>query len=217
MKNKYSKTLLDGVIFNNPTFMLVLGTCPTLAMTAKTMDAFGMGISVLFVLTFSNIIISSLRKVIPNSVRIPAFIVVIATLVTILKLFLNKYIPDLYGSMGTFLPLIVVNCIILGRAEAFASKNTVMMSAVDGIANGIGFTLALVVLGSVREILGAGAWFGLKLWDFTIPFFSQPAGAFVVYGLAIALFVYIMDTVQRSIRIKKTKEISKQNLLGEVA
>ncbi len=217
MKNKYMKTFLDGILFNNPTFVLVLGTCPTLAMTSNASDAFGMGISVIFVLTFSNIIISALRKVIPNAVRIPAFIVIIATLVTILKLFLNKFMPDLYGSMGTFLPLIVVNCIILGRAEAFASKNTVASSAIDGLANGIGFTISLVIMGSVREILGAGKWFGLKLWDFSIPFFSKPAGAFIVYGLSIALFVFIMDYVQRQVRIKKTRMLSEAQFEKEEA
>ncbi len=217
MKNRYAKTFMDGVLFNNPTFMLVLGTCPTLAMTSNATDAFGMGVSVIFVLTFSNIIISALRKIIPNAVRIPAFIVVIATLVTLLKLFLNKFVPDLYGSMGTFLPLIVVNCIILGRAEAFASKNPVGYSAVDGLANGIGFTLALLVLGVVREVLGAGRLFGLKLWDFSIPFFSKPAGAFIVYGLAIAVFVWIMDSAQRAARIRRTRLLEDIRPVGEVA
>lgn len=122
MKNRYGKILLDGVLFDNPTFVLVLGTCPTLAMTSSATDAFGMGVSVLFVLLLSNMIISALRRVIPNAVRIPAYIVVIATLVTLLRLFLNKFIPDLYSSMGTFLPLIVVNCIILGRAAKASSS-----------------------------------------------------------------------------------------------
>lgn len=205
MKNKYGKIALDGVIFNNPTFVLVLGTCPTLAMTSTATDAFGMGVSVLIVLVLSNIIISALRRLIPNAVRIPAYIVVIATLVTLLKLFLNKYLPDLYSSMGTFLPLIVVNCMILGRAEAFASKNTVLSSAVDGIANGVGFTVALVIMGVIREFLGAGAIFGLKIMDFSIGFFSMPMGAFVVYGICIALFIYVLDNIQRARRIKKAK------------
>lgn len=205
MKNKYGKIALDGVIFNNPTFVLVLGTCPTLAMTSTATDAFGMGVSVLIVLVLSNIIISALRRLIPNAVRIPAYIVVIATLVTLLKLFLNKYLPDLYSSMGTFLPLIVVNCMILGRAEAFASKNTVLSSAVDGIANGVGFTVALVIMGVIREFLGAGAIFGLKIMDFSIGFFSLPMGAFVVYGICIALFIYVLDNIQRARRIKKAK------------
>lgn len=205
MNNKYGKIALDGMIFNNPTFVLVLGTCPTLAMTSTASDAFGMGVSVLVVLVLSNIIIAALRKLIPNAVRIPAYIVVIATLVTLLKLFLNKYVPDLYASMGTFLPLIVVNCIILGRAEAFASKNKVLESAVDGVANGVGFTAALVVMGIIREFLGAGSVFGLKIMDFGIGFFSMPMGAFVVYGICIAIFTYVLDSVQRARRIKKSK------------
>lgn len=215
MNNKYGKIALNGLIFNNPTFMLVLGTCPTLAMTSKAMDAFGMGVSVIFVLTLSNIIISALRKVIPNAVRIPAYIVIIATLVTILKLFLNKMLPDLYSSMGTFLPLIVVNCIILGRAEAFASKNKVLDSALDGIFTGLGFMVALVIMGIIREFIGSGSIFGLKIMEFSIPFFSMPMGAFIVYGLCIALFVYVIDCVQRSRRIKKAELLHAEILNGE--
>ncbi len=215
MNNKYGKIAINGLIFNNPTFMLVLGTCPTLAMTSKAMDAFGMGVSVIFVLTLSNIIISALRKLIPNTVRIPAYIVIIATLVTILKLFLNKFVPDLYSSMGTFLPLIVVNCIILGRAEAFASKNKVLDSALDGIFTGAGFMVALVIMGIIREFIGSGSIFGLKIMDFSIPFFSMPMGAFIVYGLCIAGFVQIVDCVQRSRRIKKARLLHEEILNGE--
>ncbi len=205
-KNKYGKIFADGIIFNNPTFMLVLGTCPTLAMTSSAISAFGMGVSVLVILTLSNIVISALRKVIPNAVRIPAYIVVIATLVTVLKLFLDKVIPPLYDMMGTFLPLIVVNCLILGRAEAFASKHGVFESALDGIANGAGFTVALVIMGIIREFLGAGSFFGIEiLGGFKIPFFSTPMGAFIVYGLCIAAFVAIIETAQRHSRIKKTR------------
>lgn len=215
MNNKYGKIAINGLIFNNPTFMLVLGTCPTLAMTSKAMDAFGMGVSVIFVLTLSNIIISALRKLIPNTVRIPAYIVIIATLVTILKLFLNKFVPDLYSSMGTFLPLIVVNCIILGRAEAFASKNKVLDSALDGIFTGAGFMVALVIMGIIREFIGSGSIFGLKIMDFSIPFFSMPMGAFIVYGLCITGFVQIVDCVQRSRRIKKARLLHEEILNGE--
>ena len=205
MKNKYGKIALDGLLFNNPTFMLVLGTCPTLAMTSNATDAFGMGVSVIFVLTLSNIIISALRKLIPSTVRIPAYIVVIATLVTLLKLFLNKFLPDLYSAMGTFLPLIVVNCIILGRAEAFASKNGVLASAVDGLSTGAGFTGALVIMGVIREFIGSGSIFGLQIMDFGIPFFTMPMGAFIVYGLCIAVFVFVLDNVHRAQRIRKTR------------
>lgn len=213
--NKTAKTFLDGAIFSNPVFVLVLGTCPTLAMTSNAFDAFGMGISVIFVLTFSNMIIASLRKIIPNSVRIPSYIVIIATLVTLLKLFLNKFLPDLYSSMGTFLPLIVVNCIILGRAEAFASKNTVYLSMVDGIANGVGFTLALTIMGTIREFIGKGSIFGLKIMEFSIPFFSKPVGAFIVFGLSIALFNFVMETVGRSRRIKQNRLLSGEALAKE--
>ena len=205
MKNKYGKIALDGLLFNNPTFMLVLGTCPTLAMTSNATDAFGMGVSVIFVLTLSNIIISALRKLIPSTVRIPAYIVVIATLVTLLKLFHNKFLPDLYSAMGTFLPLIVVNCIILGRAEAFASKNGVLASAVDGLSTGAGFPGALVIMGVIREFIGSGSIFGLQIMDFGIPFFTMPMGAFIVYGLCIAVFVFVLDNVQRAQRIRKTR------------
>lgn len=211
--NKYGKIVMDGLIFSNPTFMLVLGTCPTLAMTSSAISAFGMGVSVLIILTISNIVISALRKVIPNAVRIPAYIVVIATLVTVLKLFLDKMIPSLYEMMGTFLPLIVVNCLILGRAEAFASKNGVLGSAVDGLSNGAGFTVALVLMGIIREFLGAGSFFGIEiLGGFKISFFSTPMGAFIVYGLCIAGFVAIMDSVQRRSRIKKNKLLNGDQL-----
>ena len=191
--NKYKKITLDGVIFSNPTFMLVLGTCPTLAMIkSSATSAVGMGLCVLVVLTLSNMIISALRKVIPNQVRIPCYIVIIATLVTLVQMVLEKFLPSLYDSLGTFLALIVVNCIVLGRAEAFANKHTVLESAVDGIAN--------------------GSVFGLKIMDFKIAMFSSPAGAFIVYGLSIALFTYIIDVFQRSRRVKANK-IARENLL----
>lgn len=211
--NKYKKITLDGVIFSNPTFMLVLGTCPTLAMIkSSATSAAGMGLCVLVVLTLSNMIISALRKVIPNQVRIPCYIVIIATLVTLVQMVLEKFLPSLYDSLGTFLALIVVNCIVLGRAEAFANKHTVLESAVDGIANGLGFTLALTVMGIVCEFLGSGSIFGLKIMDFKIAMFSSPAGAFIVYGLSIALFTYIIDVFQRSRRVKANK-IARENLL----
>lgn len=211
--NKYKKITLDGIIFSNPTFMLVLGTCPTLAMIkSSATSAAGMGLCVLVVLTLSNIIISALRKVIPNQVRIPCYIVVIATLVTLVQMVLEKFVPSLYDSLGTFLALIVVNCIVLGRAEAFASKHTVLESAVDGIANGLGFTVALTVMGIVCEFLGSGSVFGLKIMNFKIALFSSPAGAFIVYGLSIALFTYIIDVFQRSRRVKANK-IARENLL----
>lgn len=215
--NKYKKITLDGLIFQNPTFMLVLGTCPTLGLITSATSAAGMGLTVLVVLTLSNIIISALRKVIPNSVRVPCYIVVIATLVTLVRMVLDKFLPDLYDSLGGFLALIVVNCIILGRAEAFANKHTVLESAVDGLANGLGFTCALTIMGIVCEILGSGSLFGLHLWDFTIGIFATPgAGTFLIYGISIALFVYIIDNFERGRRVKANK-LARENLLKEAA
>lgn len=213
--NKYKKITLDGIIFNNPTFMLVLGTCPTLAMIkSSAMSALGMGACVIIVLTLSNMIISALRKVIPNEVRIPCYIVIIATLVTLVQMVLEKFLPDLYDSLGTFLALIVVNCIVLGRAEAFANKHTVPESALDGLANGIGFTIALTLMGIICEFLGSASLFGVKMpWSFKIKFFSTPAGAFVVYGLSIAVFTYCMDTFLRAKRVK-ANAVSRENLLN---
>ncbi len=215
--NKYKKITLDGIIFNNPTFMLVLGTCPTLAMIkSSAMSAVGMGLCVVVVLTLSNMIISALRKIIPNEVRIPCYIVIIATLVTLVQMVLEKFVPDLYDSLGTFLALIVVNCIVLGRAEAFANKHTVLESAVDGLANGLGFTLALGFMGIICELLGSASLFGVKMpWTFKIKIFSTPAGAFIVYGLCIAIFTYIMDKFMLSRRIKENV-IAREKLLDKI-
>lgn len=203
---KYKKITLDGILFNNPTFMLVLGTCPTLGLIASALSAFEMGLAVLVILTLSNMIISAFRKIIPNEVRIPAYIVIIATLVTFVRMFLYKMLPDMYDALGGFLALIVVNCIILGRAEAFANKHNVLESAVDGIANGVGFTLALTIMGVICEFLGSGSIFGMHIMNFSIGMFSKPAGTFIVYGLCIAIFVYVMETVQRAIRVNQNKK-----------
>lgn len=202
MKNKYGKITLDGLIFSNPTFMLVLGTCPTLGLISSATSAAGMGLTVVVILTLSNMLISLLRKIVPNQVRIPCYIVIIATLVTLARMILEKFVPDLYDSLGGFLALIVVNCIILGRAEAFANKHTVLESAVDGLANGFGFTIALTIMGIICEFLGSGSIFGLKIMSFTIGMFATPAGSFIVYGISIAVFTYIIDTFQRARRIK---------------
>lgn len=185
---KYQNIAVNGLLKNNPTLRLVLGTCPTLALSTVAMNGIGMGLAVTFILICSNALISLLRKVIPNAVRIPAFVLIIATFVTIVRMLLDKFVPDLYESLGVYLPLIVVNCIILGRAESFASKNPVFDSALDGLFNGLGFTLAITSISIVREILGAGALFGVRLWDFKIAFFASSAGAFFVYGLFIAIF-----------------------------
>ncbi len=214
--NKYKRITLDGLIFQNPTLMLVLGTCPTLALIKSATSAAGMGLTVLVVLTLSNIIISALRKVIPNAVRIPCYIVVIATLVTFVRMVLEKFLPSLYDSLGGFLALIVVNCIILGRAEAFANKHTVLESAVDGIANGLGFTCALTLMGIICEFFGSGSLFGLKIMNFKIAMLATPAGAFLVYGLAIAVFTYVLDCFEKSKRVKANR-IARENLLKEGA
>ncbi len=212
--NKYKNYALDGLIFQNPTFILVLGTCPTLGLINSAFSAMGMGLTVLVVLTLSNIIISSLRKVIPNEVRIPCYIVIIATLVTFIRMFLEKFIPSLYDSLGTFLALIVVNCIILGRAEAFANKHTVLESTVDGVANGLGFTAALTIMGVICEFFGKGSLFGLQIMNFKISMLTSPAGSFMIYGLCIAVFTYIVDGVVRAKRVKANK-LARENMLKE--
>lgn len=211
MKNDYKKIIFDGIITNNPTLRLVLGTCATLALTTSAINGLGMGLTVTFILICSNVIISLLRKIIPNEVRIPAFVLIIATFVTVVRMVLNKFMPSLYESMGVFLPLIVVNCIILGRAEAFASKNNVLASAADGLANGLGFTAALTVMGIIREILGSGSFFGVQLWNFRIDFFTNSAGAFFVYGICIAIFNYIYDKIQFN-RTKKRLLNGEENI-----
>ena len=195
MKTSYKKIAVDGLITSNPTLKLVLGTCPTLALTTMAMNGIGMGFAVTFVLICSNVLVSLLRKTIPNQVRIPAFVLIIATFVTIVRLVLDKFLPDLYESLGLYLPLIVVNCIILARAESFASKNAPLAAATDGLFMGLGFTAALTLMGAVRELLGAGAIFGVKLWDFSIAFFSSSAGAFFTYGVFIALFSLISGII----------------------
>ena len=204
---KYGKIAYDGLITNNATFKLVLGTCATLGMSTSAVNSFGMGLSVTVVLLLSNVIISLLRKAIPNAVRIPAFVVIIATMVTLLRMVLEKYIPDLYDAMGVFLPLIVVNCVILGRAEAFASKQPVLDSAVDGIFTGLGLTCALTLIGIIREFLGSGSFFGIQVMDFKIGFFTNAAGAFFVYGICIALFVLITGQVDKARRAKHARAL----------
>lgn len=205
MKTDFRKIAKDGLVSSNPTLKLVLGTCPTLALTTAAMNGVGMGLAVTFVLICSNVIISLLRRAIPKEVRIPAFILIIATFVTIVRLALDYFLPDIYESLGLYLPLIVVNCIILARAESFASKNTAIASAADGLFMGAGFTLALTAMGAVRELLGSGAVFGYKLWDFSIGFFSSNAGAFFTYALFIALFALITDKISERAKAKKNR------------
>lgn len=183
------KVLLNGIIKENPTFVLLLGMCPTLGTTSSAINGMSMGLATMFVLICSNIVIALIKNLIPDMVRIPAFIVVIASFVTALQMCMQAFVPEIYATLGLFIPLIVVNCIILGRAEAFASKNGVVSSFFDGVGMGLGFTLALTLLGAVRELLGTGKIFGFEVWieDFGMLMFVLPPGAFIVLGYLIAL------------------------------
>lgn len=210
-KTNIKKIAVDGVVSQNPTLKLVLGTCPTLALTTMAMNGIGMGAAVTFVLICSNVLISILRKVIPNQVRIPAFVLIIATFVTIVRLVMDKLMPDLYASLGLYLPLIVVNCIILARAESFASKNGVFASALDGLFTGLGFTIALTLMGAVRELLGSGAIFGIQLFDFSIGFFASSAGAFFTYAIFIALFSLCSNLISKKKKKSAYKKLTAQN------
>ncbi|MBP3331562.1 MAG: electron transport complex subunit E [Tidjanibacter sp.] len=189
--------LLNGILKNNPVFVLVLGMCPTLATTTSAINGLGMGAATMFVLICSNIVISLLKNVIPDKVRIPCFIVVIASFVTIVQLIMQAYAASLYETLGVFIPLIVVNCIILGRAEAFASKNDVLSAAMDGIGVGLGFTLSLTLIGVVREFLGSGSVFGIDIYngDGALIFIMAP-GAFMVLGYMMILFNKMMAKVK---------------------
>lgn len=184
------KNFLKGIIRENPVLVLVLGTCPTLAVTTSVMNALGMGVAATAVLLCSNMAISALRRVIPDSVRIPCYIVLIAGFVTMVEMLMHAFVPDLYEALGIFLSLIVVNCIILGRAEMYASKNGVVDSAIDALGMGVGFTLALFLMASLREIFGAGSWCGIEipfLADHSISILTLAPGGFFVFGCLIAL------------------------------
>lgn len=186
---KYLKPLYNGIIKENPTFVLMLGMCPTLAVTTSAMNGMGMGLTTMAVLIMSNFVISALRNIIPSRMRIPAYIVIVASLVTVVQLLLQGYIPSLYDTLGIYIPLIVVNCIILGRAEAFASKNNPLLSIMDGLGMGLGFTFALTCIGLVREILGAGTFFSMSLpISFEpITIFVMAPGAFFILALLTAI------------------------------
>ena len=183
------KVLMNGIIKENPTFVRLLGMCPTWGTTSSALNGMSMGLATTFVLVCSNVVISLIKNLIPDMVRIPAFIVVIASFVTALQMCMQAFVPDIYATLGLFIPLIVVNCIILGRAEAFASKNGVVPSFFDGVGMGLGFTIALTVLGAVREILGTGKIFGLEVWpeDYGMLMFVLAPGAFIVLGYLIAI------------------------------
>ena len=200
-KSKLS-IITNGIIKENPVLVLLIGTCPTLATSSSASNGLGMGLSTTAVLIAANIVISLLRKVIPDKVRIPCYIVVIAGFVTVVQFLLEAYVPALYKSLGLLMPLIVVNCIILGRAEAFANKNTVVDSALDGIGMGLGFTLTLTVMGTIRELLGAGTWFGMTVfgsWFTPIGFFNLAPGGFFVFGLLIA----VLNVITKGKALKK--------------
>ena len=188
--NKKVKILINGIIKENPIFVLLLGMCPTLATTSSAINGMSMGLATMFVLISSNAVISLLKNVIPDMVRIPAFIVVIATFVTIVEMMMNAYVPALAESLGIFIPLIVGNCIVLGRAEAFASKNGVLSSIFDGVGIGLGFTLALTLLGASRELLGTGKIFSQNIYpeQYGSLLFVLAPGAFIVLGFLIAIF-----------------------------
>ena len=203
MKEKL-KVFSNGLLKENPSLRLVLGTCPTLAVTTLAVNGLGMGLAATFVLVCSNIAISALRKIIPDKVRLPAYITVIATFVTVLQMLVKAFVPALDSALGIFLPLIVVNCIILGRAEMFASKNSIGLSALDGLGMGLGFTGTLVVMGSVREVLGAGTLFGVQVMPAAVDpmtVFITPPGGFFVFGCLMALVIWIeIKTINRKVR-----------------
>ena len=206
-ENSALERLKNGIITENPTFVLTLGMCPTLAVTTSAVNGLGMGLTTMAVLALSNMFISMLRKVIPDKVRIPAFIVIIASFVTVVELLLKAFIPSLYDALGLYIPLIVVNCIILGRAEAYASKNKVIPSLFDGIGMGLGFTLALTIIGAVRELLGAGQLFNRQV----MPDSYVPCSIFVLAPGAFFVLAVLTD-IQNKIKIngeKKGKDMSK--------
>lgn len=203
--NKYVERLYNGLIKENPTLILMLGMCPTLAVSTRAFNGIGMGLSTTAVLILSNFVISLLRKLIPDQVRLPAFIVVVASMVTVTELLMEAYLPGVYEALGIYIPLIVVNCIILGRAEAYASKNPPVLSIMDGLGMGLGFTIALTLAGLVREILGNGTAFGLQILPASVEpigIFIQPPGAFLV----IALFIIIMNWMGIRTRQRKLVE-----------
>ena len=182
--------IYNGVVKENPSFVLMLGMCPTLAVTTSASNGIGMGLSTMAVLIVSNLIISLVRKIVPDDVRLPAYIVIVASLVTVVELLMEAYTPSIYSALGIYIPLIVVNCIILGRAEAYASKNPPFLSVMDGVGMGLGFTIALLLIGMVRELVGAGTLFGMQVMPesyLPMGILVKPAGGFIVLGLTLAL------------------------------
>lgn len=207
-KKSLGQVLFNGIIPENPTFRLVLGTCPTLAVTTSALNGLGMGAAATFVLVCSNIAISLLRKFIPDQVRIPSFIVVICTFVTIVQLLMQAFVPSLYESLGIFIPLIVVNCIILARAEAFASKNPPLASAADGLGMGIGFTLALTLIGTIRELIGSGSIFNVNILGSSYEpmiLIILASGGFLTFGLLLGVFNLIVKKIENGRKAKEAQ------------
>ncbi len=211
--NKYSERIANGIWTENPLFVQVLGTCPTLAVTTSAMNGLGMGLSTTAVLVLSNILIAALRHIIPDKVRLPAEIVVVASFVTLCDMLMEGFTPGLYKSLGIYIPLIVVNCIILGRAESYAMKNGPLLSAFDGIGMGLGFTVALIIIGALRELLGSGCIFGVQIMPaaFTpISIFILAPGAFLVYAAMTALQNYLKMPKKAKTNADKTAAAEKQ-------
>jgi len=211
MKEKVSlrKVFMNGIVAENPTFRLVLGTCPTIAITTSAMNGIGMGAAATFVLVGSNAVISLLRNFIPDNVRIPAYVVVICTFVTLIQMFMQAFLPSLYASLGIFIPLIVVNCIILARAESFANKNGVLPSIVDGLGMGAGFTLAITLIGCIRELLGCGTLFGIQVMGASFEpmlLMILAPGGFIVFGAMLGLVNTLMAMVEKKQAAKKGGE-----------
>jgi electron transport complex protein RnfE len=212
---KKQSELTNGMFSNNPIFVQALGMCPTLATTTSATNGLGMGMATLAVLIMSNIVISLIRKLVPSKIRIPVYIIIIAGFVTMIDLLMHGFLYDLWKTLGLFIPLIVVNCLILGRAEAYASQNSVFKSILDALGMGLGFAGGLILLGSVREILGAGTWFGLPLWGDTFNVFIMilPPGAFITLGLLAAMFNWM--GISKEERKKKKAKAAKK--AGETA
>ena len=214
--NKAAERLHNGLVKENPTFVLMLGMCPTLAVSSLAVNGFGMGLSTTVILALSNVMISALRKVIPDGVRMPAYIVIVASFVTIVQFLLQAYLPNLYDSLGIYIPLIVVNCIILGRAEAYASKNPVIPSFFDGLGMGLGFTVGLTAIGIVRELIGSGKIFGFQVMPSAyepVTIFILAPGAFLVLTLLVAL----QNRVKRSLEKKGIETKIGSGCTGECA
>lgn len=207
--NRYTERLYNGLIKENPTFVLMLGMCPTLAVTTSAINGIGMGLSTTVVLILSNMLISMLRKIIPDSVRMPAFIVIVASFVTMVQFLMEGFVPSLYDSLGIYIPLIVVNCIILGRAESYASKNPVLPSIFDGIGMGLGFTVGLTAIGVVRELIGSGKVFGFSV----LPSSYEPISIFILAPGAFFVLA-VLTAIQNKVKAGKQEKVQKAEEKG---